>query len=343
MSQVPQAPAAAAPPAPVVETAPAPATPAPAPPPVTAAPPAAPAAAPADGFVQMDKLRLQPWGGDSHAAIADATAQQSQVERFRQAGYSPEQMGQVLDMFLTPDQAGGYQAPAPGFPQPQPPAQPAFGPEEARTMFGEMIQNQLVPAMQQQFQSALGEHSTGLQNDWQYKQDVAAAVQKRSAAIKQVIDEVGFGEGNESLKTEDGSEHWLAQSVRRETEEALYDAMVNGAPEELLRRLGEEETQGISDGPVRKEWDQYMASPTDEHLAHARERAQHWRDLQFTLTAKTAAEQTGIPTSPGGGPAAGAAPKKPDEMSPEEHAEAAGKHEPLTPGDDDGSDWSRDH
>ncbi len=310
MSQVPIAPAAAAPPAPV-EPAPAIATPAPAPAPAPAAPLAAPAAAPAEQFVQVDRGRLDAWDGDYHRALQDANAYGSTMGKLVQT-YGQEQADAMMAELLRTEPApqGGYQPPAQ-------PAVPAFNEEGARRMFGEMIRNELMPAMQQQFGSALGAHSEQQQQAWQHQQDMASAAQATNEFGRQTVEELGYKSVNDDGTPADSA--WLANRVTSHFNDEVWRALAENEPADLDQAAKES----------------YYGQPSPEVLQQAKEGVQRWKNMKWEVLAEAATEQTEIAATPGAGPAAGGAPKPVDEMSEEEQAEAASRHVPKesdTPG-----------
>lgn len=341
MSSVPQAPAPAAPPAGGMEPAPAPATPAPAPYAQPAAPSPAPAQAPAQSgqYVQVDRNRLEPWGGDYHRALSDAQAYRQYADALSlasQSGLSPQELQYMLQLYASSDGIT-QQFPAQGappmtqFPNAQlPPAAVASGVTEEQVQ--QIVSNALNQTLsgdgfRNAIQSVFGQQLKSWDQTKQEEFEHLRQIEQAAHAEEDFVGKLVAGMGHK-LKNDDGSDNFIGVAVADQFRKALRSILADSEPAELRQAYEQELANKVENGPAYRALQRHYACPNEGMLTKASEAVAPWKTAKFQIAAEALARQTNIPETPGAGPASGPPPAAIEEMTDEEHEARAANYVP---------------
>ncbi len=297
MTVVPTAPGPVAQPAPIAPAAPQPApAPAPAPAPEPAYAPAPVAPAPVDNFVQVDRGRLEPWGGDYHAALADAQRGRqvgqygSALELAQQHGVTPDILQEMLTAWAAEPQASAQPYP----PQPVPPVLTQAYLDTALQQLQETVGGQ----MDQRLAGVLEQRDQLYDQRTRVQQSISEANALRETAEQTFLTGLGLQTANE-----DGTPYKPGRSALRELRDATYTAMAERMPDELSE-LQAQAKANPSDLALQQRSEaavsQYYATPNEADLAAAATDCEWLKDNKYEMAAVVAQEQATVPDATGG-------------------------------------------
>lgn len=250
-------------------------------------PPApAPAAPPTGDMLSVSRDSIpQEFGGDWHKAMSAAKGYQT-VEPYAQIIQQAQQLG-VTPEFLAELLSGYAQAPPAN-------AQPPQG--LTVEQLNQWAKDHLMPQLQEQFGTVLSQRDEQYRTLMDRQRAMDQGAKGRDEAIDKFLGEIGYPRANEK-----GEPNRWGEIFYRETLDSLFDVMGEGAPEKP-------DEQSL-----------YYAQPSPEHMQAALEKVAWLKDAPAELAATIAQRQQTQPSETlGEGPTGRPAPKKWDDMSPEE-------------------------
>jgi len=287
--------------------------------------PAAPSMPPADAsqpagqFVQVDRSRLEDWGGDYHAALTDAKAYRELGEYAalaaqlgRTQGWTPQLAIEALNQMAGP---GNEQSPANRYGPPiSQTVAPSLTEAQVQAILERTFEEKLLPMVSRQFGSALDGRDERIRTQARRESERQMAFKREEDFIIKSLEGMKFKLFEDSKAGEPRKLTDQGDVLYRDFQHRLSTVQQQQMPAELgaenphPRGSAEAETWKAENEQARSD---YFYNPSQEHLEAAAEAMKWWRDYEFRAAARVAARQEQIPGETlGAGP--GGTETKPD-------------------------------
>ena len=253
---------------------------------------------PAGDFVQVDRGRLEAYGGDFHKALADANAYRElgdygalAAELAKTEGWTLDQARDALNRHAA---GGGAYAPAP-IPQP---VAPSLTEAQVQAILERTFEEKLLPMVSRQFGSALDGRDERIRTQARRESERQMAFKREEDFIIKSLEGMKFKLFEDSKAGEPRKLTDQGDVLYRDFQHRLSTVQQQQMPAELgaenphPRGSAEAETWKAENEQARSD---YFYNPSQEHLEAAAEAMKWWRDYEFRAAARVAARQEQIP------------------------------------------------